>query len=304
MNSSARPAACSLQPGQRLDIVQRQQAPVGHHHQAANVGITCQYLLERRLQRRCLGRVAIKDLVIDRHAVLRLHHAQHELARNDPFLGHPEAAHVALLLAQALGADGGQVIEHHREILIDERAQQSGNTVIHSRLVIHERIHAAQQLLVREPGRIDTGHAHRVQPAQHAEFGVGITQPVEDHHADGVLYRIGEAGPAKDGGKPIETQLVPQGIEGPDIPQRKRGLKSHLGRIAITRHSPLGTQQTAQQGVKLPAALVDASEGGYRALAGLALFIAKGLHQPRIAVTAGGGDFDEHAPECSVAGSE
>ena len=37
-----------------------------------------------------------------------------------------------------------------------------------------------------------------------------------------------------------------------------------------------------------------------RALAGLAVFVAKGLHQPCIAVTAGGSDFDEHALEYSA----
>ena len=88
-----------------------------------------------------------------------------------------------------------------------------------------------------------------------------------------------------------------------DITQRKRGLKANLGRIAITRLAPLGTQQTAQQGIELSAALVNTPEGGYRALAGLAIFVAKGLHQPRIAVTAGGGDFDEHALEYSASRS-
>ena len=100
-------------------------------------GVTCQYLLEHGLQRWRLSRVAVKDLVVNRHAIGRLHDTQHELACNHTFLGHTEMAHIALLLAQALGADGGQVIEHHREVLIDERAQEPGDAVIYSRLVIH-----------------------------------------------------------------------------------------------------------------------------------------------------------------------
>ena len=107
----------------------------------------------------------------------------------------------------------------------------------------------------------------------------------------------------ENGAQAIKPQFVPQGVKSPDITQRKRGLKANLGRIAITRLAPLGTQQTAQQGIELSAALVNTPEGGYRALAGLAIFVAKGLHQPRIAVTAGGGDFDEHALEYSASRS-
>ncbi len=112
--------------------------------------IATEHLLERGLQRRRLGCVAVEDLVVDRHALGRLHDTQHELACNHTLLGHTEMAHIALLLAQAFGADGGQVIEHHRQVLIDERAQQSGDAVVHRCLMVHQRIHAAQQLLVGE----------------------------------------------------------------------------------------------------------------------------------------------------------
>ncbi|WP_367068869.1 hypothetical protein [Oryzisolibacter sp. LB2S] len=47
----------------------------------------------------------------------------------------------------------------------------------------------------------------------------------------------------------------------------------------------------------MTATLVDTPEGGDGALAWLAIGIAKGLNQPRVAVTAAGGDLDEHAPE-------
>jgi hypothetical protein len=147
------PVVSDLQRRERLDVVQRQQPPVGHHHQAADVRVSRQHLLQRRLQCRRLGRVAVEDLVVDRHAVGRLHHAQHELAGDDAFLGHAEVAHIAVLLAQALGADGGQVVEDHREVFVDERAQQLRHAVVDSILVVHQRIHAAQQLLVRELDR-------------------------------------------------------------------------------------------------------------------------------------------------------
>ncbi len=147
---------------------------------------------------------------------------------------------------------------------------------------------------------VDIGHADRLQPAQHAELGVGITQPVEDHHANGVLDRGGEAGAAKDRGQRIEAQLVPQASRAQTSPSARADSKRTWGASRVTGRAALGTQQTAQQGVKLPAALVDTPERGDRALAGLAVFVAKGLDQLRVAVTAGGGDLDEHALEYSA----
>ena len=43
---------------------------------------------------------------------------------------------------------------------------------------------AAQQVLMRQSLHIDLGHAHRLQPTQHAQFGVGITQAIEHHDPD------------------------------------------------------------------------------------------------------------------------
>ena len=47
----------------------------------------------------------------------------------------------------ALGPDGRQVVEHHRQLLVDERAQQLGHAMVDGALVIHQCIHAAQQML-------------------------------------------------------------------------------------------------------------------------------------------------------------
>ena len=103
-----------MQLGQRLDVVEREQPAVGYHHQAADVRVARQHLLERGLQRWGLGRVAVEDLVEDRHAIGHLHHAQHELAGDHALFGHTEVTHIAVLLAKARGADGGQVVEDHR----------------------------------------------------------------------------------------------------------------------------------------------------------------------------------------------
>ena len=180
-----------------------------------------QNLLERGLQGGGFGCIAVKDLVVDRHALSRLYHTEHELAGDDPFLGHAEVAHVAVLLGVALGADGSEVVEHHREVFVDERAQQLGHAVVNGILVIYQRIHAAQQVLVSELVHLNARHAHGLQPTQHAQFGLGITQPIEDHHANCVLDRRGEALATKDGAQAIESELMPKSIQCPDIAQRE-----------------------------------------------------------------------------------
>ena len=79
---------------------------------------------------------------------------------------------------------------------------------------------------------------------------------------------------------------------------------THINIVDTPGHADFGGEvERALSMVDGVVLLVDASEGGYRALAGLAIFVAKGLHQPRIAVTAGGGDFDEHALEYSASRS-
>ena len=60
--------------------------------------------------------------------------------------------------------------------------------------MVHQRIQAAQQMMMRQSLHIDLGHADCLQPTQHAQFGVSVTQAVEDHDANGVLYRGGVAG--------------------------------------------------------------------------------------------------------------
>ena len=57
-----------------------------------------------------------------------------------------------------------------------ERAQQTGNDRIDLCLMIHQGIHAAQQVPMTDRGGINIGHGDGFQPAQDAEFGFGIAQ--------------------------------------------------------------------------------------------------------------------------------
>jgi hypothetical protein len=176
--------------------------------------------------------------MVDGHAIGCLHHTQHELTGDQPLLGHAKAAHIATLLTQAFSADGGQVVEDNREFFIDQWAQQMGHRVIDGDLVVHERIHAAQQLLVAEIVGIDARHAHGLQPAKRAQLGVGIAQAVEDHHTNGLLNGGGVTGASEDGRQGIEAQLTPELIKGPYIAQGQGRLKANLGRGDVRHCGP------------------------------------------------------------------
>jgi hypothetical protein len=217
-----RPAAGQPDRGEPIEIVHRQQPPIGHHHQALDVPIAGQHRVQRRQQRGGLSRVALEHLVMDRHAVGGLHDPEHELAGDGALLGQAELADLAILSAQRLGADGGQVIEHHRQRLIDQRPQQMGDGLVDRTLVVHQRVQAAQQLLMSQLARLHPRHAHRLQPAQHAQLGIRIAQPVEHHHADRLLHGRGVAGATKHPVQRIEAQFAPKLIECPHIAQRPR----------------------------------------------------------------------------------
>lgn len=96
-----------------------------------------------------------------------------------------------------------------------------------------------------------------------------------------MLDGVGKARTAKDGGQPVEPQLVPQDIEHPDITEGQGRFKAQLRGIAFTSRESLGAQQASEQRIKRAAALVDTPEGGYCALTWLAVLIGKGLHQLR-----------------------
>ncbi len=97
---------------------------------------TLQHRLKHALQCLCLGHVAGMDGVelarcrhrfeahANRQSIGRLHHAEHELPGNPAgFLVHAVAAQVVPDTPLSVDAHGGQVIEHHRQVAIDERPQ-------------------------------------------------------------------------------------------------------------------------------------------------------------------------------------
>jgi hypothetical protein len=165
----------------------------------------------------------------------RLHHPEHELAANPPVLGQAELAQVAGQLGLALHADGGHVVEHHRQILIDQRAQQPGQRRLHAALVFDQRVHRPQQLLVGHCLGRKARQRHRLQPAQHPELGRRVAQAVEHHQAHQRLDVDAAARSTKNPPQLAKSQFVPQLGQRPHIAQSPAGLEPHVGH---GRHRP------------------------------------------------------------------
>ena len=163
-----------------MQVVDGQQTPVGHRNDAFD-GVALQDLLNGGLERGYLGRVAFEYLVVKRQSVSCLHHSEHDLARHHPLFGHAELAHVIGLLGKPFSADGRHVIEHHRQVLVHQGAKQPGQDLVHRALLIDQRIHGAQQVLVFNGIALHARQTHGLEPAQRAQFRIRIAQAVEDH---------------------------------------------------------------------------------------------------------------------------
>ena len=235
-----------LQVGQ---VVDGQQASVGHGDDAFN-GVALHDLVDDGLERTHLARVALKDLVVQRQTIGRLHHAQHDLPGDQPLFGHAVLAHIAHLLRQPLGANGGHVVEDDGQVLIDQGAKQARDDFVHPRLLRHECIHGAQQMLVLYGFRRQGGHAHVLQPTQHAQLGVGVAQAVEDHDTHQGLDIYGVAGAAKHRAKAVKAQDLPQLGQRPNIAIVARRLEFDCG-LRSSRQGAAGhTQQAGDDGLQ------------------------------------------------------
>jgi hypothetical protein len=186
-------------------VVRGEQPSVGHGDDAFD-GEALDDLLDHPLEGCDLGGVALKDLVIQGQALGRLNHPQHDLACDDAFLGHAVAAYITLLLGQPGGADGGHVVEDHGQILIHQRAQQTGHDTIDLVFVIHQGVHGTQQVLVINQLGHSAGKGNGLQPAQHAQLGVRVTKAIDHHHAHQRLDIDGVAGLQKDFAQALEAQ--------------------------------------------------------------------------------------------------
>ena len=235
--------------------------------------------------------------MVDRQPLGGLDDAEHELAGNQPFLGHAVLAHVTGLLAESFAADRGEVVEHHRQILIDQRAQQPGDHRIDLILVIHQRIEAAQQLLVRHRLRPEVGQRHGLHPAQHTELGFGVAQAVEHHQSDQRFHVRGVARAAEHPPQLGEAQRPPQLRERPNVAECPCRLERYRRRRRLGAHRLAAgdLQQAVDHRVERTIDLLGAPERGDGALLHASRLVAIGLDELDVAAASGGGELDMHA---------
>ena len=157
------------QIGQCADVVEAQEASVGHQNDALD-GKALQDGRQHGLQGLRLGDVAGVDGVHERQAIGRLHDAEHELSGDAAdLLVHAVGAEVVLDRAFAMDPDCCEVVEDDGQIAVDQRADLFGELSLDLVSPIHQRVHRAQQMLVCDPLR-HCRQCHGVQPAQAAEL--------------------------------------------------------------------------------------------------------------------------------------
>jgi len=99
----------------------------------------------------------------ERQAIRRLHNAQDKLAGDAAaLLVHSERPNVILDRAFTMDAHCGQVIEDNSQITIDQGPYLARQGTLYHLAIVHERIHGAQQVLVRHAIR-HCGNGHSFQ---------------------------------------------------------------------------------------------------------------------------------------------
>ena len=122
-----------------------------------------------------------------------MHHAEDELPGDAAtLLVHAEGAQIVGDLRLAVDAHRGQVVEHDREVAINQGAEMARQCGLDGIKVVHQRVHGPQELLMGR-GLRQARHRDRLQPAQATQLRLRRTKPVEHHCPD---QRLGiEAAP-------------------------------------------------------------------------------------------------------------
>jgi hypothetical protein len=290
-----RQAAVQGDAGNVSHIVHREQSTVGHHHQALHVRVAREHHPRRGLHRGGAGGGPVEHLVVDRRVVRDLAYPEHELPGHYPVLGHADdVTDIAVEHAQALAEGGGAVEEHQRESLIVQRATPVDQTVVDGTLVVHQRVHTGQQVLVGDLRRINAGHADSLQPAQSAELEAAIAKAVEDHHTNGLLHWDGEACLAKDPCQRLKPQINPELIQLPHFAHSRSRLEQHLRRGLVAAAVAPSHEQRLRELFDKALAAVHAPEHEQDAPAGPTICASgRGLHDHRADLAGRAGELDK-----------
>jgi len=251
--------------------------------------------------------------VRDGQALGCYHHAEQPLLCDDAILGQTEATQLSGLLGQAFGANRRQVIERHRQSLVDQRAQQKRDRHGHRIGVRLQSVHRAQQPLV--------GHFGGVK----AQLGGRVAQPFEHQRAHQWLGIEAQRGRAKQGGGLVDAKFVQQPIKRQDIAVSHRRIKASVGRtrhsrrarqtgrtrrVRRSRHIRVGgsgwlaggAQQAAEQVLDGVVRFVEPTDGGNGVLTRVGGLVATGLDRLQVAARSRASELDEHRREDAVNG--
>ncbi|OIQ69090.1 hypothetical protein GALL_493100 [mine drainage metagenome] len=288
------PAPALIGQGCQLaNIVEAQQPAIGDQDDALDRE-ALQHGLQHSLQRLRFGHVAGMDGVHERQALGGLHHAEDELAGDTTgFLVHAERADILADLTFAVDAHGGQIVEDHREVMVNQRADLRGQFHLDPLGMVHQRIHGAQEVLMRD-GLGHGGHRDGLEPAQAAQLACGIAQSVEHHRPDeGLDIELALARPQGAPERAIETEVFPQFMENKDVTEALRRVVGDRQSRRLIAACHLA--EAADQGVKMTVFhAVDATKIGDDAAARLAGLVAEGLDNLQISPPATLCDPNEH----------
>ena len=158
--------------------------------------------------------------------------------------------------------------------------------------------------MVLDIARADVGKGNRIQPPQHTEFGLRVTQPIEDHDAQKRLHIDAVAGAPKHLAQLCKAQRIPQLGERPDIAIVACSFKADGGHGSRFR-SRYGSRcrrrfagdahQAGDDGIEFGAELIQTPQGEKGALLGTPRRIAIGLYELDVLTGTGASDLDEHA---------
>ena len=130
------------------DVFQAQEAAVCHKDDPLDRK-TGENLLQHALQCLRLADIAGMDGVHQRQAISALNHTRDELPGNAAsFLVHAIGADVSFDFAFPVNAHGRQVVEGDGKILIDQRAELTGQGLFDDIRIVHQCIHGTKQMLV------------------------------------------------------------------------------------------------------------------------------------------------------------
>lgn len=200
-----------------------------------------------------------------------------------------------LLLLLAVDTDRRQVVEHQRELGIEQRQQDLLKLRLDRRAGAGQGVQAPQQPLVRDRLGLDPRQPNPFEPAQDAELGLWIGQAVEHHHA---RQRFGIEGAARRTqpllNGPVEPEIAPQFVEQPPAAELQRRQSRDVQCPAFDLGATGRPQQPVDQRIDLLGVdVLEPPEGGEGAMLDLAR-LAVGFDDAQVGARAGAMELDVH----------